>query len=203
MVLDLRAKALVVLLASAMAMPRVARADDAPETIHVTARFSTARTTQEIRKDACALSGSFQHAGRERIWDVDVDGVRCSNIPPDSESVQLVVRIMESGALEEGGARTVVLEAISDEIPQATLERAVSSTKAALRDAHRITTPASEEVSQQVVQAHHGHAQGTAIAVAATAGGIAVTVVVVIIVVVIVAVAAGIAAMFAALSKAL
>lgn len=188
------------LLVVAMLAPRNAFAQDEDNTVHVAAQFRTKRPVSQIRADACALTGEFQIDGHARTWDVWFGSQRCSALPPDVDSIPLHVHVLESTE-ETDLARTVTLDAMSDEISEPTLRRAVTSTGLALRDAHAIAPSATEQVQTPQQAAHHGHAQGAAIAVAATAGGIAVVAVVVIVVVVVVGIVAGFAALFSALGK--
>jgi len=188
------------LLVVAMVAPRRALADDEEDkTAHVSAQFRTKRPVSQLRSEACALTGAFQIEGHARTWDVWFGAQRCSELPPDVDSIPLHVHVLEPE--EEGGARTVTLDAMSDEIAEATLRRAVTSTGLALRDAHAITPSATEQVQTPQQAAPHGHGQGAAIAVAATAGSLAVVAVVVIVVVVVVGIVAGFTALFAALGK--
>ncbi|HEY2366010.1 MAG TPA: hypothetical protein VGH87_06475 [Polyangiaceae bacterium] len=79
-------------------------ADDAPHV--VSARVLSYERAELLTQKVCALVGVAEVGGYARLFDISIDGRRCSPLAPESDSVPLRVRIEP----EMNGFRNVVFE---------------------------------------------------------------------------------------------
>ncbi len=202
--------ALVSCLVAALTTSTHARADGdddaAPRAVR--ARFTTSKAVDEVRTQACALTGAFLVAGRARTWNVSVDEQPCARQSASADALVLRISIKDETVTVDDHTlelrRTVMLEAPIGDSDEQTIQRAVTATGIALRDAR--TAPAVVHDTHTTPQ-NRGGGGGPSTAVAATAavaGGVAAGVTVAIVVVVGVVVGGFIAlfsAVFGAFSK--
>ena len=91
--------------------------DDAPRV--VSARVLSYERAETLQRKVCAMRGLAQVGGHARLFDIKVQGQRCSPLEPEADAVPLRVRIEP----EQYGFRNVVFEA---DVPEGTSAREMS-----------------------------------------------------------------------------